>query len=188
MYRDDGLGVFKSHSGSETKRKRREIIKTFNTYNLSITIETNIRVENFLDTTIDLINNIYKPYHKPNDNPVYINKNLNHPPTVLQQLAKSVSKRISETSSNEQMFKESIPIYEEVLKTSGFHKKLEYVREEVHKHAKEEKKRRKRKIIWFNLPYSNNVKSNVGKQFLRLVWQHFPKVHRLNKIFNKNAL
>ena len=50
------------------------------------------------------------------------------------------------------MFKESIPIYEEVLKTSGFHKKLEYVREEVDKHAKEEKKRRKRKIIWFNLP------------------------------------
>ena len=124
MYRDDGLGVFKSHSGSETKRKRREIIKTFNTYNLSITIETNIRVVNFLDTTFDLINNIYKPYRKPNDNPVYINKNSNHPPTVLRQLAKSVSKRISETSSNEQIFKESIPIYEKALKKSGFQTKL----------------------------------------------------------------
>ena len=38
------------------------------------------------------------------------------------------------------MFKESIPIYEEVLKTSGFHKKLEYVREEVDEYGKEEKK------------------------------------------------
>ena len=84
LYRDDGLVVFKSHSGPESKRKRKEIIKTFNTYNLSITIETNIRVVNFLDTTFDLINNIYKPYRKPNDNPVYINKNSNHPPTVLQ--------------------------------------------------------------------------------------------------------
>ena len=85
-------------------------IYTFNTYNLSITIETNIRVVNFLDTIFDLINIIYKPYQKTNDNPVYINKNSNHPPTVLRQLAKSVSKRISETSFNEQIFKESIPI------------------------------------------------------------------------------
>ena len=99
---------------------------------------------------------IYGPYRKPNDTPVYINKNSNHPPTVPRQLAKSVSKRISETSSNEQIFKESIPIYEEALKKSGFHEKLEYVREEVDKHGKEEKKRRKRKIIWFNPPYSKN--------------------------------
>ena len=81
---------------------------------------------------------------------------------------------------------EQIPIYEEALKKSGFHKKLEYVREEVDKHGKVEKKRRKRKMIWFNPPYSNNVKSNVGKQLLRLVRQHFPKGHKL-KIFNKNT-
>ena len=74
---------------------------------------------------------------------MHINKNSNHPPTVQRQLAKSVGKRISETSSNEQIFKESIPIYEEGLKKSGFHEKLEYVREEVDKHGKEEKKRRK---------------------------------------------
>ena len=157
------LGVFKSHSGPETERKRKEIIKTFNAYNLSITIETNVRVVNFLDTTFDLINDIYKPNRKPNDNPVYINKNSNHPPTVLRQLAKSVSKRISETSSNEQIFKDSIPIYEEALKKSGFHEKLEYVREEIDKHGKEGKTRRKRKIIWFNPSYSNKVKINVGK-------------------------
>ena len=148
LYRDDGLDVFKSPSGPKTGKKRKEIRKTFNTYNLSITNETNIRVLNFLDTTFHLINNIYKPYRKPKDNPVYINKNSNHPPTVLQQLAKLVSKRISETSSNGQIFKESIPIYKEALKKSGFHEKLGYVREEVDKHGKEEKKRWKRKIIW----------------------------------------
>ena len=102
---------------------------------------------------------------------MYINKNSNHPPTVLRQLAKSVSKRIriSETSSNEQVFKESIPIYKEALKKSGFQEKLEYVREEVDKHGKEEKKMRKQKIIWFNPPYSNNVKSNGGKQFWKAI-------------------
>ena len=98
------------------------------------------------------------------------------------------SKRISETSSNEQIFKESIPIYEKPLKKNGFHEKLEYVREEVDKHCKEEKKRQKQKIIWLNPSFSNSVKSNVGKQFLKLVRQHFSKGHKLNKIFHKNTL
>ena len=98
-----------------------------------------------------------------------------------------VSKRISSTSSNEQIFKESIPIYEEALK-SGFHEKLEYVRQERDKHDKEENKRRQLKIIWFNPPYSIIAKSNVRKQFLKLVRRHFRKCHKLNKIFNKNTL
>ena len=82
-------------------------------------------------------------------------------------------------------FKESIPIYKEALKKSGFHEKLEH-----RKGSNEKKKRWKQKIInsWFNPPYSNNVKSSVGKQFLRLVRRHFPKGHKLNKIFNKNTL
>ena len=75
---------------------------------------------------------------------MYLNKNSNHPPTVLQQPAKSVSKRNLEleTSFNEQIFKESIPIYEEALKKSGFNEKLEYVREKVDKHGNEKKKRK----------------------------------------------
>ena len=88
LYRDDGLGVFKCHCSLEVERKRKKITKTFNYYNLSITIETNIRVVNVLDIIFDLVNDIYKPYRKPNDNPAYINKTSNHPPNVLQQLGK----------------------------------------------------------------------------------------------------
>ena len=43
-------------------------------------------------------------------------------------------------------------------------------------------------MIWFNPPFSQNVKTNVGKTFLKSVRQHFPKHHKLNKIFNKNTL
>ena len=95
---------------------------------MSRTTETNIHVVNFFDTFFDLINFIYKPYQEPNDNPVYINKNSNHAHTVLQELAKSVRKRISETSSNEHIFMESVLIYEETLKKSGFYQKPEYLR------------------------------------------------------------
>ena len=96
LYRDDGLGVLRNYSGPASERKRKELIKVFKQYNLSITIETNIRTVNFLDTTFDLLNNTYKPYRKPNDEPLYINKHSNHPPAVLRQLPKSIRKRISE--------------------------------------------------------------------------------------------
>ena len=44
------------------------------------------------------------------------------------------------------------------------------------------------KVLWFNPPFTQNVKTNIRKIFLKLVKQHFPKHHKLNKIFNKNTL
>ena len=47
-------------------------------------------------------------------------------------------------------------------------------------------KKRKRKIIWFNPPYSKNVQANVGKIFLRYIKKHFPKnTHKFYEIFKK---
>ena len=51
--------------------------------------------------------------------PVYINKKSNHPPVVLKQLPKSIAKRISDISSDENIFSNSIPIYTKALKKSG---------------------------------------------------------------------
>ena len=51
-----------------------------------------------------------------------------------------------------------------------------------------EKKKCKRKVIWFNPPFSLNVKTNVGKIFLKIVKRHFPKENPLHKIFSKNTL
>ena len=35
-------------------------------------------------------------------------------------------------------------------------------------------------------PYSCNVATNIGKKFLLLLDKHFPKAHRLSKVFNRN--
>ena len=88
----DGLGVLRSLSVPASDRKQKEIITVFKSYGLSITIETNIRIVNFLYATFDLMKNTYKPYRKPNDEPLYINKHSDHPPIVLRQLLKSISK------------------------------------------------------------------------------------------------
>ena len=99
-------------SGPEVKRKKKELVKIFKSNALSITV---IKTADFLDIHFDLVKEIYQPYKKPNDDPLYINIKSNHPPSILQQLPKSISKRISEISSNEHIFNQSIPYYEKCL-------------------------------------------------------------------------
>ena len=48
--------------------------------------------------------------------PIYTNKNSNHPPNVLKQLPKSITKRFSEALSSEYIFNKSIKIYSKTLK------------------------------------------------------------------------
>ena len=47
---------------------------------------------------------------------------------------------------------------------------------------------RKRKILWFNPPYNSTVKSNIGKDFLKLIDKCFPPWHPLRQIVNKNTV
>ena len=49
-------------------------------------------------------------------------------------------------------------------------------------------KNRKRKIIWFNPPFSRNVTTKVGKYFLALIDKHFPQNHKFYQIFNRNTI
>ncbi len=74
------------------------------------------------------------------------------------------------------------PEYKEALLKSGYNGGLEYV-----KTRSSVKRLRKRNIVWFNPPYSDHVKTNIGREFLRLVAIHFPPHHRLHKIFIKTT-
>ena len=92
--------------------------------------------------------------------------------------------RLSKHSSNEKIFQEPAQIYQEALKKSGYDHQLIYQKSINSKN--EETKQRKRKIIWFNPPCSKNVSTKVGNQFLKLINKHFPRHHKLYKLFNKN--
>ena len=89
------------------------------------------------------------------------------------------NKHISETSSNEEIFNKSIKIYSKALKESGFTDELKYLSNDVQELGNKNRRKRKRKIIWFNPPYSKNVKTNVGKVFLKLLKKYFPTSHIL---------
>ena len=95
LYRDDGLGKLRNSSGSEIEQKRKQIIQTFKSCELNITVKTNLKTVDFLDVRLDLINNIYQSHRKPNSETVYINKQSNHLANILKDLLKGISKRIT---------------------------------------------------------------------------------------------
>ena len=104
LYRDDGVGIVRNLSGSEIDRKRKQIIQIFKECGLSITIKTSLNTVDFRDVRLDLNNNTVKPYRKPNNDPVYINTQSNHPPTVLKQIPKGINRRISDLSSSKEIY------------------------------------------------------------------------------------
>ena len=82
LYRDDGLCV-SSATPRQNEIIKKKICQVFEKNGLSVTIEANSKVVNFLDITMDLRTGIFKPYMKDNDKPVYVNIKSNYPPTVL---------------------------------------------------------------------------------------------------------
>ena len=145
---------------------------------------------NFLDVTFDLSTGKYKPCRKPNDDPLYINKHSNHPPSILRQLPTSINKRISTLS-----FEDAAPTYQNALGHSNFSHKLEYTPHETQQPAEignavsfGSSPLSASSVIWFNPPFSKNVKTNIACSFLHLVDTHFPAGHKLHKIFNRNTV
>ncbi len=134
---------------------------------------------------MDIRNATYKPYAKPNNIPLYVHSKSNHPPNILKNIPESINRRLSSISCNETVFNEAAPKYQEALNKSEYKYNLKYKPPQENTNTI---KKRKRNIIWFNPPFSNNVATNIGKKFLKLIDKCFPTSHKLHKILNKNTL
>ena len=130
----------------------------------------------------------YQPFRKPNSNPIYIDINSNHPPQILKQLPKSISKRLSENFSSKEVFDKSKALYEKSLNNSDFCENLIYHKDIGNKNQHKKIKKHQRKIIWFNPPFSETVKTNIGKKFFKFINRHLSKHHKMSKIFNQNSI
>ena len=184
LYRDDGLACFHNISGPEADRIRKDSTKIFKNLGLKITIQTNLKIVNFLDVTLDLTTGTYKPYNKPNDHPVYINTKSNHPPSIIKGIPGSISQRISNISASKALFDKAAPYYNKALISSGYVENIKYINEPPQPNRQARK--RGRNIIWYNPPFSMNVRTDIGRKFLNLIERHFPNSHRFHKVFNKN--
>ena len=121
FYRNNGLACFGNINGSQAELIRREFISLFKTkFKLSITSETNLKIVNFLDVTLNLNTGTHETYNKRNNNPLYININSNHPSKIIKSLPENIQKRISKLSSSTRIFNNSKDLHNNVLSASGF--------------------------------------------------------------------
>ena len=65
--------------------------------------------------------------------------------------------------------------YEKFLNNSGYKTKLQY---QQPKEDNQNKKKRKRNIIWFNPPYSKSIKTNIRTIFIKFISKSFPPNHK----------
>ena len=190
LYRDDGLAAHGRIPGPRLERIRKDIHKFFGIHGLKCTVETNMKVVNFLDVTMNLNKESFEPYRKPNDTPLYVHTDSNHPKSVIKEIPRSVNKRLSMISIDENTFESAKGPYQKAMTDSGHKHKLVYddLAKENKKQPKTVEKKRKRHIIWYNPPYNQAVSTNIGKRFLELIDKHFPKDHILRKCINRNCV
>ena len=187
LYRDDGLGISNA-SPRQVEMIKKDLCKIFNKYGLKIAIEANKKIVNFLDVTLNLSNGTYLPYTKPNNIPLYIHKKSNHPPQIIKNIPLSINKRLSEISCDEASFNKAVPLYQKALDDSRYTHCLKFSTPFASQPSSPDRKNRHSNIIWYNPPYSKNVATNLGKSFLKILDEEFPKDHVLHKIFNRNTV
>ena len=126
LYRDDGLAVFKNTNGSQSERIKKDFVSIFKKHQLDIVIECNKKIVDYLDITLNLENNTYQPYRKPESILQYIHVDSNHPPSIIKQLPKTIEQRLSNHSCDKKSFKKAIPEYQQALLQSGYREKLKF--------------------------------------------------------------
>ena len=183
LYRDDGLAVFKNTSGPQNERIKKDLQKIFKENGLTLEIQCNKKIVDYLDVTLNLNDGSFKPYRKPDDETNYVHAESDHPPCIIKQLPISVEKRLSSLSSSKEIFDESKQYYQDALAKSGYAYQLQYTQT-----TETNRRNRGRNIIWFNPPFSKTVCTNVGKSFLNLIDKHFPQSNKFRKIFNRNNI
>ena len=139
---------------------------------------------NFLDVTLGLTTAKYKPYNKPDNIPLYINVKSNHPLNIMKNLPESISRRINKLSSDKCVFDNSRNLYNNALAmmilkiTSNLTQILARISVEIRTG-----KERSYGSIFFIVAM---FPPTLVKVFLTILDRHFPKSHKLYKIFNWN--
>jgi hypothetical protein len=93
---------------------------------------------------------------------------------------------LSFISCIEEVLDKAVPVYRDALVKSGYTHKPEFDPEAAT--ARNQNSNKKRKITWFNPPFSQNVTTKVGEKFLNLIDSCFSPNHPQHKICNRNTL
>ena len=168
------------------ERLAKDMRSVFSGCGFKITIEAGLKRVEFLDVILDLNNDSYRPFKKPNTETIYMSNESNHPGYIKKQIPNMVNQRLNMLSKSKSEFDFVKENYQDALKKSKFTSELTY--KENPSTSSNSKKKRRRKIIYFQPPFSHAVKTPIGRLFLKLVKKHFKKDNSLYKILNEKCL
>ena len=102
---------------------------------------------------------------------------------MVKRLPISIDNLLSRNSSSKKIFDNTKEDSQKTLDKSDHKSKLLYNNntnsKENNSINNKSNKQRKRKVIWFNLPYNKSVVKKVAKIFLKLLDKHFLKNNKL---------
>lgn len=124
----------------------------------------------------------YRAYHKSSERLSYINAASCHPPIVLKNMARNISKRISSLSSSHEVFDAAVLHYNNFLAASESRAHISYMVEPNSSRRKHLKK--KNDLV----STCNSLKTitPIGRLFLKLISKHSTSSHRYRHIFNRD--
>ena len=180
LYHIDGLIIVDKSTPKKCDGFRKRLYKLFDEFGFRLDIRTDLKITDYLDVTLNLYSGTVSLFRKRNQDLHYVNRGFNHQTQVFKHVPKGIEHRLSNNSSNKEIFERSKQEYEEALKNDGYRINLEYRGREESNTQK--RRNRPRKILWFNPP------NNLGKEFFKLLKRNFPSGSPLHKIFNKNCV
>ena len=199
LHPNDGLVVLRKANGRTIDLCRKNIISIFETLEFITNIQTNLKIVDFLDITFDL-----EMEHMTVQIIICPSTLIKSPTTNYQTNSKFNWWETVKTlfqPGNQEVFEKSKAEYEVALLKSEYSAKLSYTNNIFLNHSTSNRssnslsfsnhntnKNRKCNIIWFNPPFSMNVKNNIGKNFIQLIDKHFPCSSKLHKIFKRNTV
>ena len=184
-FRDDGLAI-SWLTPRETENAAKKLSQIYSSFGLKLEVKTNLTVVDYLDITLDLNTGLHAPYMKPNDIKNYVHKLSNHPPAVLRNIPKNINDRLCKLSSNEEIFNRAIPPYQEALVRAGYDYKLRFYQTN-NTNSSKKNRTRTRKCVYWNPPFSKNVKTNLVAEFLKII-RSFPQSNVLAPMINTNKI
>ena len=126
---------------------------------MKVTIETNLHITEYLDITFNLKTGKYYPYRKQNNSLQYIYVQSNHLPSIIKRIPSMISRQLSDISSDK------VTLTKLHLFIMRHRKIVVLMKHLTFSPTIPTTRHRGRNIIWFNPPFTSNVKTNVGKLF-----------------------
>ena len=86
LYRDDALLVSRLTT-RQTAKLVDDLVKVLkHPYGLTVTIDANHKIIDFLDVKFNLNTGLFQPYQKPNNKILYVHSKSNHPPATTKKI------------------------------------------------------------------------------------------------------